>query len=89
MGVSLSLVGKNGSASMKAFPKRKGNVGRDQARDAGLAASMKALPKRKGNASLPPYATSFASPASMKALPKRKGNSGFSFMVSEQCAKPQ
>ena len=26
--------------------------------------------------------------ASMKALPKRKGN-GFSFMVSEQCAKPQ
>ena len=81
MGVSLSLVGKNGSASMKAFPKRKGDVGRDQARDAGLAASMKALPKRKGNASLPPYATSFASPASMKALPKRKGNGVFAAFV--------
>lgn len=60
-------------ASVKAPPKRKGNLARQFARWLGFRALMKVPPKRKGNLSIPlNKPDSFA--ASMKALPKRKGN---------------
>ena len=61
------------AASMKALPKRKGNLidyGAEAVRE---RASMKALPKRKGNTRQNVQKLQ-ADGASMKALPKRKGN---------------
>ena len=63
-------------ASMKALPKRKGNVACGFAGARDLQASMKALPKRKGNWSWS-CGGAGAQCASMKALPKRKGNTLF------------
>ena len=64
------------NASMKALPKRKGNLGYPPPNVEPILASMKALPKRKGNNHLRAV-MDFRKSASMKALPKRKGNHQF------------
>ena len=67
--------GTSAPASMKALPKRKGNVWvQREGLEVVQRASMKALPKRKGN-TLAIMAAVACGLASMKALPKRKGNS--------------
>ena len=60
--VDLELVETKNVASMKALPKRKGNLIFGACIPLILFASMKALPKRKGNASGDPDVQAFASP---------------------------